>query len=261
MKTTLLLLLAALSAPALAGTRIQVDVPEPSGIDFDRDNGRLFVVDDGGELWVLDENFDEIDVFDLGGDLEGVDYLPVSDQLIVAVEGEESLLVVDPDTGEIRSSHAIPRTFQGRTILAAGGNGIETITVVGRRIFVANQSFDIDDEDDGSMLVELILRPDDTLEVIDAHRLPMLDVAGSLYSAPSGELLLLSDTDNTVYRLRLDILDALPVSAPIPAALLGAFAVPGEDQEGICLMHGDLLIAQDSGDLFNAGPLRTLLRQ
>ncbi len=118
MTTPMLLVLAASSA--FAGERIAVDVPEPSGIDFDRDGGRVFVVDDGGELWVFDEDYNELDVFDLGGDLEGVDYLPRHDQLLVAVEGEESLLLVDPDTGEVLSSQDIPRTFQGETVMAAG---------------------------------------------------------------------------------------------------------------------------------------------
>lgn len=257
MTIPLFLLLA--SPPTLAGERIAVDVPEPSGIAFDRAGGRIFVVDDGGELWVLDEDFDEIDVFDLGGDLEGVDYLPGRDQLLIAVEGEESVLVVDPDSGEIIGSHDIPRTFQGEVFMAAGGNGIETLTAVGRRIFVANQSFDPTDSADGSVLAELVIRGDGVLEVVDIHPLPFLDVSGSLYSRPSGELFLLSDSDSRVYQLKLDELDALPTGALVPKALLRSFQVPGEDQEGICLIHGELVIAQDSGDLYQAGPLRWLM--
>ena len=257
MTTPMLFLLAASSA--FAGERIAVDVPEPSGIDFDREGGRIFVVDDGGELWVFDEDYNELDVFDLGGDLEGVDYLPRRDKLLVAVEGEESLLLVDPDSGEVLSSQDIPRTFQGETVMAAGGNGIETLTVVGRRIFVANQSFDSDDDSDGSLLAELTIRPDGVMTLVDVHPLPILDVAGSLYFRPSGELFLMSDSDNRVYPLSLDVLDQLPTGAPVPADAMKPFMVPGEDQEGLCLIHGEIVIAQDSGDLYNAGSLKWLM--
>jgi len=260
MKRTLLIALVALfSQPVHAAELIQVDVPEPSGIDHDRDGERFFVVDDGGELWVFDEDYNEIDVFDLGGDLEGVDYLPVTDQLLIAVEGDEQLLLVDPDSGDVESVFDIPRTFQGRTILEEGGNGIETLTVVGRRIFVVNQSFDYQDQADGSVLVELVILPDETLEIVDAHRLPILDVAGSFYFAPTREFFLLSDYGNRIHRLNLKALDSMPAGANVPPAFLHSFLVPGDNQEGICLVRGELIIAQDSGDLYNAGSLQWLM--
>ena len=89
----------------------------------------------------------------------------------------------------------------------------------------------------------------------------ILDVAGSLYAARSNELFLLSDSANRVFRLSLDALDDLLDGTDIPAALLRPFAVPGVDQEGICVVEGSLIIAQDSGDLYDAGPLRELLRR
>ena len=255
-----LLSLCLLSAfPAHAGDRISVDVPEPSGIDFDRRNGRIFVVDDGGELWVFDKDFREKDVFDLGGDLEGVHYLAGPDRLLVAVEGDEQLLSVDPDSGEELAVYDIPRTFQGDTVMAAGGNGIEALTVVGRRIFVANQSFDHNDDEDGSVLVELAMRPGGSLDIVDVHRLPMLDVAGSLYAPQSKSLFLLSDSDNRIYRLNLQALDSLSTGEDVPVDRLSPFSVPGVDQEGIALIDGHLIIAQDSGDLYDAGDFRWLM--
>jgi len=253
------LLIAFFASSAHAGSTIEVDVPEPSGIDHDRIGERVFVVDDGGELWVFDTDFNEIDVFDLGGDLEGVDYIPATDQLLVAVEGDEQILVVDPDSGAIESELDIPRTWNGQTIMAAGGNGIETLTVVGQRIFVVNQSFDADDKTDGSVLVELAIMPTGTLRIIDAHRLPILDVAGSLYEPRSKSLYLLSDTNNRLYRISMGALDSLDSGESVPSALLRAFQVSGDNQEGMCIVNGDLIISQDSGDLHNAGSFRWLL--
>ncbi len=90
MRTPLLIALSLfIAAPALADGPIEVDVPEPSGIDVDRAGERVFVVDDGGELWVFDEDFAPIDVFDVGGDLEGVVYLPRQERLLIASEGVE----------------------------------------------------------------------------------------------------------------------------------------------------------------------------
>lgn len=253
------LLIALFSSPAHAGSTIEVDVPEPSGIDHDRVGERVFVVDDGGELWVFDTDFNEIDVFDLGGDLEGVDYVPATDQLLVAVEGDEQILVVDPDSGSVEAELDIPRTWNGQTIMAAGGNGIETLTVIGRRIFVANQSFDANDETDGSVLVELAIMPNSKLRIVDAHRLPVLDVAGSLYDPRSNSMFLLSDTDNRLYRIPMDALDALDSGTAIPRNLLRSFHVSGENQEGMTIVGGDLIIAQDSGDLHSTGSFRRLL--
>ncbi len=242
---------------AVAGT-IPVDVPEPSAIDADYAGDRLFVADDGGEIWVYDGDFTHLDTFDVGGDLEGVDYLPRADVLLVAVEGDEQLLVLDPRDGTELAVLDIPRTYKGETILAAGGNGIETLTVVDSRIFVANQAFDLDDTDDGSVLVELALDRTGDLEIVAFHPLPFRDAAGSLYAAATDELFVLSDTDDRVYRVPMLLLDALPAGAPLPEAL-PSFEVPGVDQEGIVLWDECLLIAQDSGDLYDAGPLAALL--
>ena len=248
-----------LSLSAAAGQLLPVDVPEPSGIDHDPRSGRTFVVDDGGELWVFDADFEVLDVFHLGGDLEGVDYLPGPDQLLVAVEGDEQLLRVDPDTGAVEAALDIPRTFRGKLVMAEGGNGIESLVVVGRRIFVTNQAFDVFDEDDGSILVELRMRADETLQIAGIWRLPFPDAAGALFSAPTQELFLSSDYNDRVYRLKLDALDHLNNLAWIPEEDLRSFWIPGVDQEGICLVDGDLLIAQDSGDLYDAGRLRWLM--
>ena len=247
------------SSPAQAEETIRVGVPEPSGLDYDRANGRVFVADDGGELWVLDEDFRRIDVFDLGGDLEGVAWLSGEELLMVAVEGSEELLLVDPDSGSVSQVLEIPRTFRGQTILAEGGNGIETLTVIGSRIFVANQSFDEEDEEDGSVLVELAFGIAGTLSIVDVHALPMLDVAGSMFLPQSGELHLVSDMEDTAYRLKLTTLDALPTGADLPMGAFRSYDLPGEDQEGICLIDGQVVIAQDSGDLVDAGPLRDLI--
>jgi len=249
-------LLSFLTAPALAAGPIYVDVPEPSGIDYDRAHRRAFVVDDGGEIWVFDEDFEALDVFDVGGDLEGVAWLPGRGLLLVAVEGAEQLMTVDPDTGEVLSVADIPRRFDGRLILREGGQGIEALAVVRDRIFVANQSFDPDDDEDGSVLVELAFTDEGALEIIDAHPLPMLDVAGAFYSRLTGELFLLSDAEDSLSRLPLAALDAAGEGEALGADLFTTVEVPGVDQEGACVLGGRLVIAQDSGDLYDAGPLR-----
>ena len=260
MKQILLLSFAALmSLPALAGHTIEVDTPEPSGIDIDHLGGRIFVADDGGEVWVFDEDYRPIDVFDIGGDLEGIFYVPNIDQLLVAAEGDEQLLLVDPDTGAVNNVFDIPRTYQGETILAEGGNGIETLTMVGQRIFVANQSFDPSDTEDGSILVELAMTLTGELAIVRAHPLPIMDVAGSFYSPKSGELFLLSDAEDRAYRLSLRAMDQLEADAPLPSQMLRPFWVPGDNQEGMAVVGGSLIIAQDSGDLYDAGSLRWLL--
>lgn len=243
---------------AHAEGEIRVGVPEPSGIDIDRAGERVFVVDDGGELWVFDTDFERQAVFDLGGDLEGVAYLPRQDQLLVAVEGDEQLLRVDPSTGAIEQVYDVPRTFRGQTVLAAGGNGIETLTAVGSRLFVANQAFDDRDAEDASVLVELAFGVSGSLRIVDVHALPMMDVAGSFYSARSGELTLVSDAEDALYSIRLDALDAVPTGADLRLQAFTSTWVPGEDQEGICVIDGQLVIAQDSGNLYDAGPLDAL---
>ena len=239
-------------------------VKEPSGICYHTGRGTLFVVDDSG---VVCE-------FTPGGaivrqrrvrddDFEGVTQDPATGLLYIAIEGKESILEVDPETLEPRREFAIPRISEGRTMMKAGGQGIEAIAFVpdpahphGGTFFVANQSFDLNKKpEDLSVVleVEVPLRAATVVPggtKIVGHFLPgVIDLSGLRYDAEADRLHAISDSTDSLLTFTRS------------GERLQSWRLPGADQEGIAVdADGILYIAQDSGGVLKLKPDWTALR-
>ena len=225
---------------------------EPSGIVYHPARRTLFVVSDEGELCEIHTDGRLVKHKRIRkGDFEGVTVDPATGRVYIAVEGEERILEIDPDTFDVLREFTIERTFKGRTVLKSGGQGIEAITFVpdpnhaeGGTFFAANQSFSLTDAAEPSALFEIgvPLRtasgPKAQAKILRMMPLPVIDLAGLHYDASRDRLYVVSDSHNAFLEVSRD------------GQLLAAYAFPGRAQEGITVdPDGFVYIAQDSGGI------------
>lgn len=226
-------------------------VREPSGVCYHALRQSLFAVDDGGTICefrtdgkILHQRFIR------AADFEGITLDPSSGLLYLAVEGAETLLEVDPKTLRPRREFLLPRTFEGKTVMKEGGQGIEAVTFVpdkkhphGGTFFIANQSFDLNATEDISALLEVEVplkgrgkpKPGE-VRILRCFKAGVIDLSDLHYDAKSDIIYALSDaTDQLLAYTRT-------------GKLLKSWTLPGENQEGITVdSEGMLYLAQDSG--------------
>ena len=222
---------------------------EPSGLCWHAQRRTLFVAGDEGDLCEMATDGTMLHQRRIRpGDFEGVTYDPATGLLYVAVEEEELILELDPDTLKILREFQLPREFGGRTLMAAGGEGIEAITFIpdpthaeGGVFYIANQAFTLSDPRDISAIfqVELPLRTRSGPARITGYFAPgVIDLSGLHYDREGGQLLAVSDAANL-------ILTYSPAHE-----LLSVQAFPGDNQEGVAVDdEGFIYIAQDTGGI------------
>jgi uncharacterized protein YjiK len=225
---------------------------EPSGMCFHLTRGTLFVVGDRGDVCEIRTDGTLIKQERIRrADFEGITHDPSSGLLYIAVEGEEKILEVSPDDFQVLREFQIPRTFQGRTLLAAGGQGIEAIAFVpderlahGGTFFVANQSSSLDNAEDISAIFEVEVplkaeeEPDHEVRILNYFALGVVDLSGLYFDEPTGHLFVISDSENAIIELTRE------------GTVLTVLAFPGDDQEGIAADDaGFMYMCQDSGGI------------
>ena len=250
-------------AIAIGGKPVDIDrvgVEEPSGIVFHAPRGTLFVVGDQGKIYEMKTDGSPVNQRDLaeGGwlDLEGVTFNPATGLLYVVVEGRDRILEVDPDKLVILRQYDIPRTYKGKTVLKAGGQGIEGITFVpdakhpeGGTFFVTNQGFKDSPPEDASALLRLELpiktrrEGNADAKILDYVRMDVFDLSGLHYDAKRKRLLVISDGGNAIMRITPK------------GKVLETERLPGVHQEGITIdARGYVYVAQDSGGILKFKP-------
>jgi hypothetical protein len=222
---------------------------EPSGICWHSQRKTLFVVGDQGDICEIKPDGTLISQKRIrSADFEGITHDPSTGLLYIAVEGEESIIELNPETLEVLREFSLPRKFDDKVVMKSGGQGIEALTFVpdmahpeGGTFCVANQSFSPNDEDDISAIfvVELPLRSKTgEPKLLNYFNPGIIDVSGLYYSHLDGHVFVISDACNI-------ILEYSPTYK-----LLKEFAFPGKDQEGIAVDdNGFMYIAQDSGGI------------
>ncbi|HUU42721.1 MAG TPA: esterase-like activity of phytase family protein [Planctomycetota bacterium] len=250
---------------AITGKPVDIDrtgVEEPSGLVYHTGRGTLFAVGDQGKIYEMRTDGRPVKQKDLaeGGwlDLEGVTFDPSTGLLYVAVEGKERILEVDPETLAITREWQIPRTWKGRTVLKAGGQGIEGIAFLpdanhpqGGTFLVSNQGFRDSPPEDASVLVrvELPLRAgaDAKVEpkILGCTPMNVYDLSDLCYDTLHKRLYAISDSGNRVYEITPE------------GKILKDEPLPGENQEGFAAdAEGFVYIAQDSGGILKLKPGR-----
>ena len=229
---------------------------EPSGICFHLKRGTLFVVGDEGDVAEMKTDGTMVNQKRVrSGDFEGITHDPATGRLYVAVEGEEKILELDPDSLKIRREFQVPREYEGKTVMKEGDQGIEAITFAPDRkhphggvFYVANQSFWLGNPGDKSAIFELVVplkKRRGKVKIIRMIEPGITDIAALWRDPKTGDFFAVSDANNI-------FLEYSP-----KWELRSAVAFTGNDQEGITV-DGDnnIYIAQDSGGILKYKWLR-----
>ena len=234
-------------------------ISEPSGVTYHPIRKTLFIVDDGGFIHEI-----RLDGTSIQGksfqerDLEGITTDPTTGQIYVAVEDEEVILEIDPETLTLQREFMINRIFEGKSLLKKGGMGIEAITFVpdtshpeGGTFWIGNQSFSRKPDGEPSIVCEVNvpLRTSNLKKteapIIGFFEMGLLDISGLTYDAQADTLILISDTTNLMVELKRD------------GTVLHRYLLPGDDQEGVTLDGlGYMYIAQESGQVIKLADSR-----
>ena len=238
------------------GSIDKIKFKEPSGICWHSQRKTLFVVGDQGDICEIKPDGTLISQKRIrSADFEGITHDPSTGLLYIAVEGEESIIELNPETLEVLREFSLPRKFDDKVVIKSGGQGIEALAFVpnmahpeGGTFCVANQSFSTNDKDDISAIfvVELPLRS----KIVEPKLLNyfnpgIIDVSGLHYSPVDGHVFVISDACNIILEYSSEY------------KLLKEFAFPGNDQEGIAVDDANFVyIAQDSGGIIKLKWLR-----
>ena len=230
----------------------KIDFKEPSGIVFHPQRGTLFVVGDMGDVCEIQTNGKLVKQKHIrDADFEGVTCDPATGLLYIAIEGEEKILEVNPESFEILREFDIPRKFRGKTVLKKGEQGIEGITFVpdeshpeGGTFYVNNQSFDLDNMEDPSAIFQIQL-PLKTgsgkklkAEIIRYFKPGVVCLSSIHYDSAAQRLYVVSNSTNTFLEITM------------AGELVNFYAFPGSEQEGIAIDNeGYMYIAQDIGGI------------
>ena len=242
------------------GNISKTEIAEPSGVTYHPIRKTLFVVDDGGYIHEIRPNGTSVQKKSLQTrDLEGITTNPLTGLLYAAVEDDEAILEIDPQSLAVKREFKINRIFEGKSLLKKGGMGIEAITFVpielhpeGGTFWIGNQSFSRKPDGEPSVVCEVVV-PLLTSEATEAEgtiirffEMNLLDISGITYDSHTDSLLLISDTTNLLVELRRD--DGTP---------LHRYLLPGDDQEGITLDGlGYMYIAQENGQVIKLADKR-----
>lgn len=217
-----------------------------SGIVFYPPRGTLLAVSDNG--WVIelktDGTFVQKKPVLKKADFEGITYNPAADMLYVAVEGEEAILEVNPETLEAGRSIPIDRMFEGNILLSPEGNGIEGITFVPAAdgaahgsFYLVNQSDELEGTD-ASIVFEVEINQDagePQARIVRYFSIGVTDLSEIYYVPSSSDLIIISDDNDLLLEVSLT------------GQVLATYPLPGKKQEGVT-RDGDgfLYIAQDT---------------
>jgi len=217
-----------------------------SGIVFHPQRHTLFAVNDEGRIIEIatDGTFIRQKRIRKEADFEGITNNPVTGMLYVAIEGEEAILEIDPETLEAGRDILIDRTFEGNVLLAPEGNGIEGITFVPASanatdgtFYLVNQSNRLAGTDPSIVLeVEVSNGADEPkARIIRYFSVGVTDLSGIHYVPSTRRLLITSDDNNSLLVVDLS------------GQILETYSLPGEKQEGVTIdADGFLYIAQDT---------------
>ena len=234
-------------------------IAEPSGITYHPVRRSLFVADDSGSVHEINLHGVFIQAKGLNElDIEGITMNPRTGLLYAAVEDDETIIELEPQTLTIQRKFRIIRDFKGELLLKKGGMGIEAIAFVpnaahpeGGTFWVGNQSFSLKAKAEPSVVCEVVapLRTATAAvseaAIINAYKMNFIDISGLTYDPQDDVLVLISDTTNLLVEMDRE------------GTILSKYLLPGDDQEGVTLDGlGYMYIAQENGAIIKLGDRR-----
>ena len=219
------------------GSITKQQIAEPSGITYHPVRRSLFIADDSGSIHEVNLHGTFIQTKRLNElDIEGITMDPRTGLLYAAVEGDETIIELEPETLTIQRKFRILRDFKGELLLKKGGMGIEAIAFVpntshpeGGTFWVGNQSFSLKAKAEPSVVCEVVvpLRTETAAiseaSIINAYKMNFIDISGLAYDPQDDVLVLISDTTNLLVEMSRE------------GTILSKYLLPGDDQEGVAL--------------------------
>jgi len=148
------ILLITLVQNLFAKEKIIAKVPEASGISYSQTSNTLFVVNDEGSIYELNKKGKILRKKKIGNyDFEGIVVDDKNNLLLVAIEGDEKVLVLSKDKMKEQMKISIKRSFEGVKVLKKGGDGIEGLALYRDELYASNQSTKKYPKADSSVIV------------------------------------------------------------------------------------------------------------
>lgn len=240
-KFVLLFLLLTSTITVNANAKKIANIPEASGICYIEKTNMLIVVNDEGWVYKLTPKGDIKRKFFLGKyDLEGITYDKKNDKLLVAVEGKESILVLNRASLEIEKEIKIKRKFEKINLLKKSKKaGIEAIAIdKDGDIYLSNQSkitYKKNIKENASVVFKIDSIKKKKAKIVKVFNHGYKDIAGLTFH--DGYLYMTSDKKNLL--IKYDIKNNKTIKK---------INLPKSAQEGICFDNeGYVYIADDNG--------------
>jgi uncharacterized protein YjiK len=135
-------------------------IDEASGIGYCSKTDTLFVAADNGILYEINKNGKILNQKNLSSlknhDFEGIAYDEKNDEIVVAIEGSDNILVLNTNLVTQRKVNLDREDNNGKIILEKDKeNGLEGIVVLNGDIYLSNQSFKRLPENDPSVVIKI----------------------------------------------------------------------------------------------------------
>ena len=182
-----------------AKTKVIAKIPEASGITYSQKSNTLFVVNDEGKIYELTTKGKILKKLNLGKyDFEGVAIDEKNSLLILAVEGDEKILVISQDNFKIKYEIKIKRKFNKINVLKKDTkNGIEGIVLIKNKLYISNQSKNKYPKADSSVIVVVDYKLNKKkLKIKDIINHKQSDISGLTFY--KNKLFMISDNNNFV---------------------------------------------------------------
>jgi len=219
------------------------NIPEASGIVYIEKTDTLIVVNDEGWIYKLSTKGKIKSKFFLGKyDLEGITYDKKNDKLLLAVEGKESILILDRKSLELEKEIKIKRKFEKVNLLKKSKKaGIEAIAIdKNGDIYLSNQSKKTYKEKlkkNVSVVFKIDTLKNKKAKIVELYNHGYKDIAGLTFH--DGYLYMTSDTQNLL--IKYDIKQNKTIKK---------IKLPKSAQEGITFDNdGYVYIADDDGQI------------
>jgi uncharacterized protein YjiK len=223
------------------GAKTIAKIPEASGICYVAKSDMLIVVNDEGWIYKLTRKGEIIRKLYLGKyDLEGITYDKTNDKLLVAVEGKESILVLNRSSLELEKEIKIKRKYDGVELLKKSKKaGLEAIAIdENGDIYVSNQSkitYDKKLKENASVILRVGTLHKKKTKIKEVYNHGYIDISGMTFH--DGYLYMTSDKKNLL--IKYDIKNNKTIEK---------IKLPKSAQEGICFDdNGNIYIADDNG--------------
>ncbi len=187
-----------------------ITIREASGICYVEKTDTLFVVGDNGFLYEIDKSGRLLKEKNLNlkdNDFEGIAYDSSSDQLYVAIEGVDNLLVVTRELEYVKEINIDRKDSKNRKILENGGEGLEAIAMIDGEVYLSNQSFKTLPKDDPSVVVKINFELNNTASLTEVINHGYLNISGMTFY--DDFLYLLSDSNNSLIKYDINTNETL----------------------------------------------------